>query len=71
MAISVTWAQAGARPNVLKIIEEMTIGEFLVKAAEVGKDGFEVLVNGSAADLDDLVEDGDYITLNPKKSFNG
>jgi len=71
MAQTISWSQAGAAPQRIKIIEEMTIAEFLVRAAEVGKDGFEVLVNGELADLDDLVEDGDMITLNPKKSNNG
>ena len=67
----VSWSQAGGKPQVVTFIEEMTVGEFLLGAAEVGRDGFEVLVNGSSADLDDILEDGDVVTLNPKKSYNG
>lgn len=71
MAIKVTWSQAGAPLQKVVLLEELPLEDFLMQVVEVGKDGFEIMVNGRSAGLDDMVEDGDTITLNPKKSYNG
>lgn len=71
MALRVQWSQAGAAPQTVLLMEEMPVKDFLAEVIEVDKGGFEVLVNGGQVEMDDLIEEGDVITLNPKKSYNG
>ena len=71
MAFRVQWSQAGAAPQPVLLTEEISLGEFLTEMIEVDQNGFEVLINGSEADMSDVIEEGDSITLNPKKSSNG
>lgn len=71
MAIKVNWSQAGAAPQPVLLIDSIPVNEFVTEFLDMSAAGFELLLNGEPTDGSELVEDGDEVTLNPKKSYNG
>lgn len=71
MAYTVKWSQSGAAPQAVMLLDDISVGDFVKETLDLPAVGFEVLVNGDVAASDDILEDGDVITLNPKKSSNG
>ena len=59
--------KVGGEHMELRLDADSTVGEALEKA-DISAEGCSVLVNKQDADLDDVLDDGDFITLGKKVS---
>jgi len=72
MAISVKVTPAGSTSSSRYVAyEDITVREFVEDIMKTPVSSVNITVNGAAVDLDDVLNDGDSLTLTPIKQKSG